>query len=57
VRSDPLCFVVILFSVFFSCCVLGEGGKCEVKDLKARTEETVNLTELVKMLRGKGVVP
>lgn len=32
-------------------------GKCKVKDLKARTEETVNVSELVKTLRGKGVVP
>jgi len=32
-------------------------GKCKVKDLKARTEETVDLSELVKTLRGKGVVP
>lgn len=32
-------------------------GKCKVKDLKARTEETVDVSELVKSLRGKGVVP
>ncbi|KAL3803901.1 hypothetical protein ACHAW5_010671 [Stephanodiscus triporus] len=32
-------------------------GKCKVKDLKARTEETVDLSELVRTLRGKGVVP
>mmetsp|Transcript_1613 Transcript_1613/g.3524 ORF Transcript_1613/g.3524 Transcript_1613/m.3524 type:complete len:950 (-) Transcript_1613:92-2941(-) len=32
-------------------------GKCKVKDLKARTEETVDVGDLVKTLRGKGVVP
>lgn len=32
-------------------------GKCKVKDLKARTEETVEVGDLVKTLRGKGVVP
>jgi len=32
-------------------------GKCKVKDLKARTEETVDVTDLVKTLRSKGVVP
>lgn len=32
-------------------------GKCKVKDLKARTEETVDVADLVKTLRGKGVVP
>ena len=32
-------------------------GKCKVKDLRARTEETIDLSELVKTLRGKGVVP
>ena len=32
-------------------------NKCKVKDLKARTEETVDLQDLVKTLRGKGVVP
>ena len=32
-------------------------GKCKVKDLNARTEETVDVTDLVKTLRGKGVVP
>ncbi|KAL3772782.1 hypothetical protein ACHAWU_003341 [Discostella pseudostelligera] len=32
-------------------------GKCKVKDLKARTEETVDVSELVKTLRVKGVVP
>lgn len=32
-------------------------GKCKVKDLNARTEETVDVGELVKTLRGKGVVP
>ena len=32
-------------------------GKCKVKDLKARTEETVDVADLVKTLRSKGVVP
>jgi histidyl-tRNA synthetase len=32
-------------------------GKCKVKDLNARTEETVDVADLVKTLRGKGVVP
>jgi len=32
-------------------------GKCKVKDLKARTEETVDVGALVRTLRGKGVVP
>mmetsp|Transcript_26603 Transcript_26603/g.57187 ORF Transcript_26603/g.57187 Transcript_26603/m.57187 type:complete len:132 (+) Transcript_26603:631-1026(+) len=32
-------------------------GKCKVKDLNARTEETVDVSDLVKTLRGKGVVP
>mmetsp|Transcript_14704 Transcript_14704/g.31351 ORF Transcript_14704/g.31351 Transcript_14704/m.31351 type:complete len:945 (+) Transcript_14704:2-2836(+) len=32
-------------------------GKCKVKDLKARTEETVDVSDLVKTLREKGVVP
>ena len=32
-------------------------GKCKVKDLKARTEETVDVSDLVKTLRSKGVVP
>jgi histidyl-tRNA synthetase len=32
-------------------------GKCKVKDLKARTEETVDVSELVKSLLGLGVVP
>lgn len=31
--------------------------KCKVKDLKARTEETVNQSELVATLRSKGVIP
>ena len=32
-------------------------GKCKVKDLNARTEETVYVSDLVKTLRSKGVVP
>ena len=32
-------------------------GKCKVKDLRARTEDTVELGELVATLRGKGTVP
>merc|ERR1712238_336620 len=32
-------------------------GKCKVKDLKARTEDTVDVGDLVKTLRDKGVVP
>ena len=32
-------------------------GKCKVKDLRARTEETVDVSDLVKTLRGKGVIP
>mmetsp|Transcript_10889 Transcript_10889/g.17700 ORF Transcript_10889/g.17700 Transcript_10889/m.17700 type:complete len:955 (-) Transcript_10889:45-2909(-) len=32
-------------------------GTCKVKDLKARTEETVAVGDLVKTLREKGVVP
>lgn len=32
-------------------------GTCKVKDLKARTEETVPMTELVSTLRNKGVIP
>ena len=32
-------------------------GKCKVKDLKARTEETVDVKDLVSTLRGKGVIP
>jgi histidyl-tRNA synthetase len=32
-------------------------GKCKVKDLTARTEETVAVDDLVKTLREKGVVP
>ena len=31
--------------------------KCKIKDLKARTEETVNQSELVATLRSKGVIP
>uniref|UniRef100_A0A7S3Q2R4 Histidine--tRNA ligase, cytoplasmic n=1 Tax=Chaetoceros debilis TaxID=122233 RepID=A0A7S3Q2R4_9STRA len=31
--------------------------KCNIKDLKARTEETVNQSELVATLRSKGVIP
>jgi len=30
---------------------------CKVKDLKARTEETVPVSELVSMLRKMGVIP
>jgi hypothetical protein len=30
---------------------------CTVKDLKARTEETVPMSELVGTLRKKGVIP
>ncbi|KAL7547592.1 hypothetical protein ACHAWF_010882 [Thalassiosira exigua] len=33
------------------------GGTCRVKDLGARTEETVDVNDLVRTLRGKGVVP
>ena len=32
-------------------------GKCKVKDLGARTEETVDVGDLARVLRGKGVVP
>jgi hypothetical protein len=32
-------------------------GKCKVKDLRARTEDTVELGELAATLRGKGAVP
>jgi histidyl-tRNA synthetase len=32
-------------------------GKCKVKDLRARTEETVEVKHLVTVLRQKGVVP
>jgi histidyl-tRNA synthetase len=32
-------------------------GKCKVKDLKAKTEETVDVKDLVSTLRSKGVVP
>ena len=32
-------------------------GKCKVKDLNARTEETVDVSDVVKVLRGKGVIP
>ncbi len=32
-------------------------GKCKVKDLDARTEDTVNVSDLVKTLRSMGVVP
>jgi len=32
-------------------------GKCKVKDLAAKTEETVTREDLVKVLRSKGVVP
>ena len=32
-------------------------GKCKVKDLKARTEDTVDIAELVSTLKSKGVVP
>ncbi|KAK1745276.1 histidine-tRNA ligase [Skeletonema marinoi] len=32
-------------------------GKCKVKDLNARTEDTVDVSDLVKTLRSKGVVP
>ena len=32
-------------------------NKCKVKDLKARTEDTVPLDELVSALRSKGVIP
>ena len=31
--------------------------KCKVKDLNARTEETVNQSDLAATLRAKGVVP
>mmetsp|Transcript_59124 Transcript_59124/g.70537 ORF Transcript_59124/g.70537 Transcript_59124/m.70537 type:complete len:908 (+) Transcript_59124:70-2793(+) len=32
-------------------------GTCEVKDLKKETQDTIALTDLVKVLRNKGVVP
>lgn len=32
-------------------------GRCRVKDLNARTEETVNQSQLVATLRSKGVIP
>jgi histidyl-tRNA synthetase len=32
-------------------------NKCKVKDLKARTEETVDVNKLVAVLREKGVIP
>jgi len=32
-------------------------GTCKVKDLRKRTEETVKVSDLVKTLRAKGVVP
>jgi histidyl-tRNA synthetase len=32
-------------------------GKCRVKDLNARTEETVDQSQLVTTLRSKGVIP
>ena len=32
-------------------------GKCKVKDLKARTEELVDQSQLVSTLLAKGVVP
>ena len=32
-------------------------NKCKVKDLKARTEETVDQSQLASLLRKKGVVP
>jgi histidyl-tRNA synthetase len=32
-------------------------NKCNLKDLKARTEESVSLDDLVKTLRRKGVIP
>lgn len=32
-------------------------GKCKVKDLKARTEESVSMSELVSVLRTKGAIP
>jgi len=32
-------------------------GKCKVKDLKARTEETVDTKDLVSTLRSKGAIP
>jgi histidyl-tRNA synthetase len=31
--------------------------KCKIKDLTARTEETVNQSDLVAALRAKGVIP
>jgi histidyl-tRNA synthetase len=31
--------------------------KCKVKDLKARTEETIAMADLVSNLRSKGVIP
>lgn len=41
--------------------VIGEDeakeNKCKVKDLNARTEETVNQSDLVSTLRAKGVIP
>lgn len=32
-------------------------NKCKVKDLNARTEETVEMSNLVALLREKGVIP
>ena len=32
-------------------------GKCKIKDLTARTEETVKQSGLVAALRSKGVIP
>jgi hypothetical protein len=32
-------------------------NKCKVKDLNARTEETVDVANLVALLREKGVIP
>lgn len=34
-----------------------QSDTCKVKDLKARTEETVPMSELVATLRKKGVIP
>ena len=34
-----------------------QSDTCKVKDLKARTEETVPICELVATLRKKGVIP
>lgn len=34
-----------------------KNGTCKVKDLTARSEETVRMSELVSTLRKKGVVP